>query len=346
MEIEGALREQVAKAMGKEAAVGKLEKLTGHASNRSYYRMGEYPNSVVLMVMPPHASKQSEEASREESPAELPFLNIQRYLKERGVRVPQIFNFDEAAGVLVMEDLGDLTFEKALGGIESAEALYAKAIDLLAHLRVASERNPDPTCLAFTRSFDQELYDWELHHFREFGMEAWSGKRPSDSERAQLDKIFRRLANLLALEAKSFTHRDYQSRNIMIKNGELVLIDFQDALLGPRQYDLVSLLRDSYVELEWSFVDRMLDRYLAAFERESGERIAPEPFKAFFDLLTIQRKLKDAARFEFIHRVKGNPSFLPSIPASLRYASLAFQRRADFSDLQEIAARYVPALAR
>ncbi len=316
MEIEVALRQQVAKAVGKQAAGGKLEKLPGHASNRSYYRMGEYPNSVLLMVMPPHASKQSEEASREEPAAELPFLNIQRYLKGLEVRVPQILQYDEAAAVLVMEDLGNLTFETALGRTESAETLYPKAIDLLAHLRAASERNPDPNCLAFTRSFDQELY------------------------------VFRRLSNLLSLEPKGFTHRDYQSRNIMIKDGELVVIDFQDALLGPRQYDLVALLRDSYVELEWSFVDRMLDRYLAAFERESGEKIPPQPFKAFFDLLTIQRKLKDAARFEYIYRVKGNPSFLPSIPASLRYASLALQRRLDFSDLQDIAARYVPALAR
>ncbi|HEX9508797.1 MAG TPA: aminoglycoside phosphotransferase, partial [Myxococcales bacterium] len=70
-----------------------------------------------------------------------------------------------------------------------------------------------------------------------------------------------------------------------------------------------------------------------------------EPFKQFFDLLTIQRKLKDAARFEYIHQVKGNPSFLTSIPASLRYAAAALKRRSDFVDLHEIAARYVSALA-
>jgi len=297
------------------------------------------------MVMPEHASKKSEEASREDTVAELPFLNVQRYLSQLGVRVPRIFHYDEAAGVLVMEDLGELTFEKALQ-TDQGGRLYEQAIDLLAHLRARSERNPDPNCVAFSRAFDQELYHWELHHFREFGMEAWSGKKTSETECADLDKNFRRLSDLLSLEPRSFTHRDYQSRNIMVKDGELVLIDFQDALLGPRQYDLVSLLRDSYVELEWSLVERMLDRYLTVFEHEGGQRIPPEPFKAFFDLLTIQRKLKDAARFEYIHRVKGNPSFLPSIPASLRYAAWAFHRRADFADLQDIAARYVPALAR
>jgi aminoglycoside/choline kinase family phosphotransferase len=121
-----------------------------------------------------------------------------------------------------------------------------------------------------------------------------------------------------------------------------VVIDFQDALLGPRQYDLVALLRDSYVELDWAFVDRMLDLYLDAFRRETGEAIDPRPFKDFFDLLTVQRKLKDAGRFEYINRVKGNPGFLVSIPASLRYVKSALDRRRELSGMREIIARYVP----
>ncbi len=131
----------------------------------------------------------------------------------------------------------------------------------------------------------------------------------------------------------------------MVKDGELVVIDFQDALQGPRQYDLVALLRDSYVELERDFVDAMLDAYLVAFEKESGEKIAPAPFKTFFDLLTVQRKLKDAGRFEFINRVKGNPGFLVSIPASLRYVKTALDVQPELGDLRRIVAKYVPELA-
>jgi aminoglycoside/choline kinase family phosphotransferase len=176
-------------------------------------------------------------------------------------------------------------------------------------------------------------------------MEAWSGKQASSAERAELDRIFRGLAQRLAAEPRGFTHRDYQSRNLMLKDRELVLIDFQDALQGPRQYDLVALLRDSYVELDWSFVNQMLDRYIATFERAGGQAIAPGPFKSFFDLLTVQRKLKDAARFEYIHRVKGNSSFLVSIPASLRYVAAAFERLPELADLRALTSRYVPALA-
>jgi len=345
MEGEAALRDQVKLAAGQKASEGMIVRLKGDASNRSYYRIGQPPQSHILMVMPPEAAAKSEEVSKGTEPRELPFLNVQRYLKQLGVRVPEILRYDSDAGVMVLEDLGDLTLERALHQGADREALYSAAVDLLARLRAAAERREDPNCLAFGRAFDEDLYDWELHHFREWGMEIWSGRKAHAADHAQLSQIFRRLSSQLAAEPRGFTHRDYQSRNLMLKGGELVMIDFQDALLGPRQYDLVSLLRDSYVELDWPFVDRMVDRYIDAFERESGERVAARPFKKFFDLLTVQRKLKDAARFEYIHRVKGNPNFLVSIPASLRYVATALSRLPDLADLREITSRYVPALA-
>ncbi|NNB92103.1 phosphotransferase [Corallococcus exiguus] len=345
MELEAALRDQVGQAIGRPVPDAPIKKFKGDASNRSYYRVGTPPESWVLMVMPPDATKTSEEATKGEPPKELPFVNVHRYLEKLGVRVPRILRYDEPAGIMVLEDLSDITFESALEGGRHNQALYTRAVDLLAKLRVQAEKQRDPECLAFTRAFDEDLYDWELHHFREWGLEAWSGKLPTDAERAELDATFRDIAKQLAAAPRGFTHRDYQSRNIMVKEGELVVIDFQDALQGPRQYDLVALLRDSYVELDRDFVDTMLDRYIATFEQESGEKIDAREFKAFFDLLTIQRKLKDAGRFEFINRVKGNPGFLVSIPASLRYVKAAFARRPELAPLQKLVAKYVPELA-
>ena len=344
MELEAALRDQVGKATGRPVPQAAIKKLKGDASNRSYYRVGQAPESWVVMVMPPEASKKSEEASKGEPPKELPFINVHRYLEKLGVRVPRILRYDEPAGMMVLEDLSDVTFEQALEGGKNNQALYTRAVDLLARLRAEAERRPDPDCLAFTRAFDEDLYDWELHHFREWGLEVWSGKKPTDAERAELDTTFRDIARELAAAPRGFTHRDYQSRNIMVKDGELVVIDFQDALQGPRQYDLVALLRDSYVELDRGFVDTMLDRYIATFSEHTGEHIDAKAFKDFFDLLTIQRKLKDAGRFEFINRVKGNPGFLVSIPASLRYVRDAFARRPELSGLQRLVAKYVPEL--
>ena len=343
MDLDSQLRAQVEQATGRTIGAAPVLKLKGDASNRSYYRVGTPPDSWVLMVMPPDSLKKSEEVSKGPAPSELPFVNVHRYLHKLGVRVPKILRFDEAAGMMVLEDLTDQTFEAALP-VGGREKLYTEAVQLLARLRARAEKNPDASCLAFTRAFDEELYDWELHHFREWGLEAWSGKKPTNAERADLDAAFRRIAQELAAAPRGFTHRDYQSRNIMVKDGELVVIDFQDALQGPRQYDLVALLRDSYVELPRDFVNSMLDVYIEAFAKETGERIDPRPFKAFFDLLTVQRKLKDAGRFEFINRVKGNPSFLVSIPASLRYVKSAFEVQPQLAELRALIAKYVPEL--
>ena len=343
MDLDAALRAQVEQATGARAADAPIRQLKGDASNRSYYRVGQPPLSWVLMVMPPEASKKSEEATKGEPPAELPFVNVHRYLQRLQVRVPAILRYDEPAGMMVLEDLGDVTFEMALEGGKRRDELYARAVELLARLRARAERERDTSCLAFTRAFDEDLYDWELHHFREWGLEVWSGKKPTTAERAELDRFFRQIASRLAEEPRGFTHRDYQSRNIMVlRGGEQVVIDFQDALQGPRQYDLVALLQDSYVELDRKLIDAMLARYLKAFEAEGGQRVDAGEFAAFFDLLTVQRKLKDAGRFEYINRVKGNPGFLVSIPASLRYVKSALARRPELSSMREIIARYVP----
>jgi N-acetylmuramate 1-kinase len=340
MDVDASLRQQVEKATGRPAATAPVKQLKGDASNRSYYRVGSH----VVMVMPKDATKRSEEATKGEPPKELPFVNVHRYLKSLGVRVPEILRYDEPEAMMVLEDLGDVTFEAALTA-SNREEMYGRAVDLLAQLRAEAERKPDASCLAFTRAFDEDLYDWELHHFREYGLEIWSGKTPTSTERKALDEIFRGISKSLAAEPRGFTHRDYQSRNLMFKNGELIVIDFQDALQGPRQYDLVALLRDSYVELDFPFVRKMLDRYRQSFQKHSGVAIPEGPFNDFFDLLTVQRKLKDAGRFEYINRVKGNPGFLVSIPASLRYVKAALDTRKDLSNLREIVSKYVPQLA-
>jgi aminoglycoside/choline kinase family phosphotransferase len=302
------------------------------------------------MVLPPDAKP--EEITKGGPPAVDPFVDVQGFLRRLGARVPEILAFfqdDPRGGLMVLEDLGDEMLETRLLAGDPPEPLYERAIDQLAAIRAAadriSERERAP-CVAFTRAFDRDLYLWELHHFREWLLEAWKGATLRPAERAVVDRDFEGIARALDAEPKGFTHRDYQSRNLMVlPSGEQAIIDFQDALLGPRQYDLVALLRDSYVELPADLVERMIRRYLERLALAGGPRLAHEPFRAAFDLLTVQRKLKDAGRFVYIDRVKGNPGFLPSIPASLRYVREAFARRPELAELQEVLARHVPELA-
>ena len=341
--VEARVRDAVSRTSGEDASAWPVRRLAGHASMRSYWRVGTPPRSRVVMVMP--AASGPEEVTSGGPPPEDPFVNVQRYLEHAGVRVPRIHAFLPAERLMVLEDLGDDMLETRLLAGEPAEPLYQRAIDQLAQLRARAERAPDPACVAFGRGFDREVYRWELDHFREWLLEAWKGATLPPAERAAVDRAFDSISDALAAMPRGFTHRDYQSRNIMVlPGGEQAVIDFQDALLGPRQYDLVALLRDSYVELPADLVDRMIARYLARLEAEGGPRLDPADFRAGFDLLTVQRKLKDAGRFVFIDRVRGNPGFLTSIPASLRYVREALGRRPDLGALQEILGRHVPEL--
>jgi aminoglycoside/choline kinase family phosphotransferase len=341
-QTEARVREAVRRAAGVDASALPVRRLAGHASMRSYWRVGAPPSSHVVMVLPPDA--RPEEVTKGGPPAVNPFVDVQRYLSTLGVRVPAIRAFLEQDGLMVLEDLGDEMLETRLLAGDPQGPLYERAVDQLARLRARAEARPDG-CVAFTRAFDVDLYRWELEHFVEWGLDAWKGARLSPAERALADREFDRIARALDAEPKGFTHRDYQSRNLMVlASGEQAVIDFQDALLGPRQYDLVALLRDSYVELDAPFVEAMLRRYLARLEAEGGPRLAYGPFRETFDLLTVQRKLKDAGRFVFIDRVKKNPGFLVSIPASLRYVRDALARRPDLAELAGVLARHVPEL--
>jgi aminoglycoside/choline kinase family phosphotransferase len=321
----------------------RAHRLPGGAGNRTYWRVqGSDGRSAVVMELPPEPAK-SEEVSKDAGPKELPFLNVHRYLERLGVRVPRIYLDAHQRGFVVLEDLTDETLEMALR-TGDRHAIYERAIDALARLRAHAEREPDPSCIAFSRAFDYDLYQWELEHFIEYGL-LGRGAKPSAAELKTLRRHFDRISRELAAAPRGFTHRDYQSRNIMIVSGEQVVIDFQDALQGPRQYDLVALLRDSYVELDRPLIDAMLKRYLQRFEMEGGARADQAGFVSFFDLLTVQRKLKDAGRFVFIDQVKKNPSFLVHIPSSLRYVKDALARRPELAQVREILARHVPELS-
>ncbi len=365
-ETEARVRGAVARAIGRDVSDRPVRRLAGHASLRSYWRVGTFPAewpprdaggselaaparpSQVVMVLPPGAKP--EEVTKGGPPAVDPFVDVQAFLARRA-RVPEIlavYPDDPAGGLMVLEDLGDVMLETRLHAGDPPGPLYERAIDQLAFIRATAElaQRDGERCVAFARAFDRDLYLWELHHFREWLLEAWKGRALSPAERRVVDREFDRIAATLDAEPKGFTHRDYQSRNLMVlPDGTQAVIDFQDALLGPRQYDLVALLRDSYVDLPADLVDRMIARYLQVFARLGGPPLDPVAFRATFDLLTVQRKLKDAGRFVYIDRVKGNPGFLPSIPLSLRYVRDAFARRPDLAELQAVLARHVPELA-
>lgn len=335
---------------GWSGPIVRIERLKGDASNRAYYRIylnpGSRPASAVLMQLAePEAFKRSEEAVSGGDAAinELPFLNVQRYLVARGVAVPAVYAYDDAAGRMVLEDLGDCTLFDAVAGAapERVEALYRQAIDELVTLQIPWERDQD-RCIAFRRRFDQALFVWELDHFLEYGIEARNGTAVPSSSREAIRNAFARIAEELASTPSVFVHRDYHSRNLMLTGDRLRVIDFQDALTGPPTYDLASLLRDSYVTLDEALVGRLIAHYAARAASARPTRLDLTAFRRLFDITGFQRNLKAAGRFIYIEKVKGRPTHLPYVQPTLRSARRVLETYPDFADLRDLLAPYVP----
>ncbi|MEW6684270.1 MAG: phosphotransferase [Nitrospirota bacterium] len=324
------------------------QRLKGDASNRTYSRIrlkpGTLPATVVLMELAePEAFKRSEEAvsGGDTTINELPFVNVQRYLVGRGVAVPAIHAYDAAAGRMILEDLGDRTLFDAVAGAspERIEALYRQAIDELVTLQTPGAAHEQSGCVAFGRRFDQPLLLWELDHFLEYGIEARTGAPVPDTPREAIRRAFARVAEELAAAPPVFVHRDYHSRNLMLSNDRLRVIDFQDALTGPRTYDLASLLRDSYVSLDEGLINHLIAYYLARTKHQPPD---PAAFRRLFDVSGFQRNLKAAGRFIYIEKVKGRPTHLPYVTPTLRSARRVLATYSDFAELRDLLAPYVP----
>ncbi|MEM7137241.1 MAG: phosphotransferase [Myxococcota bacterium] len=319
----------------------RVEKLLGDASTRRYYRIAMEapdlrPRSVVVMQLPDDAFR-SDEGGAQVKSDRLPFLEVGDLLRERGIRVPDVHVEALERGQIILEDLGRTTFGDRLDGIAKTDwaRSYEDAIDLLATMHERCGDLP-PASIVARRRFDRDLLAWELEHFREWGLEALFG--PLDGRSAStVAKAFSVIVETMMAMPYGFVHRDFQSRNLMVSGeGAITVIDFQDALMGPRAYDLVALLCDSYVTLDADFQESMIHRYAAA-RRVDASAILEE-----FWFVTLHRKLKDAGRFVFIDRERKNAGFLQWYPQSLAYVGRALTRLRTFDGLAGVLQSQIP----
>ena len=312
-----------------------VDDMPGGASTRRYLRVRAPATSLVAMFVP---DATPEEVTSGAARARWPFLEVHALLHARGVRVPGLVAEDCERGLLLIEDLGDETLAAFLERAPARRAeIYRAAVTDLARAQGALGALPEGSVVG-GRAFDEKLLRWELDHFREWGLDA-RGRELGPDDRAAFDALADRLARRIAAWPRGFTHRDYQSRNLMVRGGageapELVWIDFQDALLGPRVYDLVALLNDSYQSIDRAFMEARLDEFAAVAGLDAAGR---EVLGREFDVVTVQRKLKDAGRFIFIDRVKKNPSFLPYFEPSLAKVRGALARLQDEEDMRALA---------
>lgn len=323
--------------------------LPGDASNRRYFRLGlSARRSVILMQLAePEAFKQSEEAvSGTVAVTELPFLNVHRHLSGAGVTVPALYYYDQGAGLLYLEDFGDLLLVQACADGRDPETArhYHRAIEMLVKIHTKATSPADDRCLAFHRAFDVPLLMWEFDHFLEYGVVARHGKPMCADDFQPVRRVFQAIAELMAGQPRVFTHRDYHSRNLIVDGGRLGVIDFQDALMGPASYDLASLLRDAYIALGDALLDELIAGYLDRMEEAGAGLGDRRAFRRLFDLTSIQRNLKAAGRFVYIDRVKKNPKFLADLPRVLGYVRRNLAKYPELAPLRKHLVPYVPEL--
>lgn len=333
---------QLVRAVAPDVQELEATPMPGGASTRRFFRvrLGASGRTAVAMFVPDGAVP--EEIDKTSVIARRwPFLEVRDLLAERGVRVPTILGEATADGWLLIEDLGDDTVAQFLSREPSRKLeVYRLAIAELARAQKALADLPADSIVR-QRAFDEDLLRWEIDHFREWALEA-RGIHLDASDRATFDRVADRLARRIASWPRGFVHRDYQSRNLMVVSPQgpeaslgLAWIDFQDALLGPRVYDLVALLFDSYQRFDADFIQDRLDEYAEHMGIFGDER---STLRREFDLVTVQRKLKDAGRFVFIDRTKANPSFLPFVEPTIEKARTALARLHDDEDMRALSA--------
>ncbi len=323
------------------------EALEGDASDRCYFRVSQN-SSKGLHRTESKKNLQSLIIMQLEKPVrdmEINFTRVLKFLSKLDLPTPELFYYDVSKGLLFLEDCGTMTLRDQLNAFpQNKVQLYRQAIELLVKMQSRATHSIDSTCPAYHLKFDVKKLMWEFdfmldHYVVEFC------NFPLDSlARKELSKAFIPICESLATEKLCFTHRDYHSRNLMFDQGRLTLIDFQDARMGPCQYDLVSLLRDSYAAIDDALTEELIDFYIQLKEKEDGQEVDREEFGRIFDKMSIQRNLKAIGTFAYQSVKKNNDRYKDSIIPTLSYVRKALQRQFKDTSLQRLLLKYIPGL--
>lgn len=302
-----------------------VQKLIGDASSRQYFRLVfENEGSYVLAAYPEPFKL-----------ADFTYQNVYDIFRKVRLPVPEIVVADGELGIVLQEDLGDESVQKRLRQSSQEEhcRLMCRAIDLLILIQTEASKVVPPDTDAARLAFDKEKLSWELAFFRRnYGNYR---QLPLPEDQGLIEEC-NRLAEELASYPRFLCHRDYHVRNLMVKDEEVHIIDFQDARQGPALYDLVSLLKDSIQltpeEVEW-YIGYYVNQSKAAY---SPALLEDGPLRRQFDLMTVQRLLKACGTYGYQITERGNFIYEQYVAGSLHRASLALQSLREFPYIQSL----------
>ena len=289
------------------------------ASFRRYFRITDENNSLIIMDAPP----EKEDCSA--------FIHIAKLLSGFGLNVPKILLQDLEQGFLLLNDLGDTVFLSELNN-NRVDEMYLAAMNSLLQL----QKNETPDLPAY----DETLLRNELNLFPDWYLEKQLNLKVSQEQKDILQQSFDILIKNALEQPQVCVHRDYHSRNLMVnKNNpdEPGIIDFQDAVIGAVTYDLVSLLKDCYIDWPREKVEAWV-KYFHAEAEALGiiDQVDFELFLRWFDLMGLQRHLKVAGIFSRLKHRDGKTGYLKDIPRTMAYVFDVLERYPEFKSLQKL----------
>ncbi|MEW8030661.1 MAG: phosphotransferase [Candidatus Thiodiazotropha endolucinida] len=292
-----------------------FEPASNDASFRRYFRLIENGKSYIAMDAPP---------DREDS---RPFVKVAQALESIGLNVPHIYARDLTQGFMLLEDLGTELYLDRLSS-ETVDRLYGDALGALATLQACGPRDGLP-------KYDRALLMQEMALFRDWLLLQDLRLSLTHEEHSMLERVFELLADSALQQPQVCVHRDYHSRNLMVTaRHNPGILDFQDAVIGPVTYDLVSLLRDCYVSWPDGRVrDWVMGYYELAVQSGILRSEHETRFLTWFDLMGVQRHLKASGIFARLYRRDGKPGYLKEIPRTLGYIT---QLKTESVPLQEL----------
>lgn len=301
----------------------KMHPLVGDASSRRYSRLTSGEKSWILMESEPF------------DPETYPLLSVQIHFKKHHVLVPEILTYSGELGFILYEDLGDHTLEHEFYRTRNPYGvlgLYRMALDELLKIHLIASKDPS-NCVGFNLEFDVEKLTWELHWTQQYFFQELL-KQPVIP--LELEKEFHQIATILAQPKKYLQHRDYHSRNLMVYENKIRVIDFQDARMGLVQYDLVSLLRDAYVPIPRSLELELLDYYCHRSAQDFDHPWSPDDFMNLYEIQSIQRLLKAVGSFASFAVRRNDRRYLKYIPPTMRRVQDGLQQLGAFPVLHQL----------
>lgn len=303
-----------------------IYQLAGDASARKYYRVISGEKTWILMFWEPFQE------------AQYPFLSVQRHFKLAKVNVPAIVAVNGDLGVLLQEDLGDLTLERKYlenTNEKFSKAFYQQSIEEIIKIHDGATVLKNKTT-ANENMFDTAKFMWEMNYAKEHLLTGILGYKMSDTKAAALNGVFTHFCERLHQEPKVICHRDYHSRNIMIKLGQAYVIDFQDARLGPVQYDLVSLLKDSYVDLSDAYAHSLMNFYFENSNLKKSKNFSLEKFNLIYELQSVQRCFKACGSFASFMNTRKDRRYLKYLPNTIKKVARSLSHFPEYQILMEI----------